>query len=159
MGEPYTPVRCGCEGNFTRNSSALFVPSFCGRRRRVLRQSRRSRLALHVVPIPREITLEPVSHMRGNRKFVILARIDHKLRFTSKRYQRLIHLFAADNRYVPVDSATHEECWRRDVFHAIKRGNFVPHILTLPRVPKLAEIVLLILVMSIEAGELRCACA
>ena len=120
-------------------------------------QSSGGEVALHVMTVPGEIPLQPVPHVRRNGELMIFAGVNDKLRFATEGLQRLIHLFAAKNRYVPIDGATHEQRRRRDVFHAIKRRNLAPDILVLPRIAELRVVVLLVLVVTVEAGEFRSA--
>src|SRR5262245_28741266 len=84
MAEPYTPVRSECEVNLQKISLRLFVRGSCDGRRRVLRQSGRSCITLYIVSIPGQITLQPVFHVRRDRKLVIFAGIDDQLRFTAQ---------------------------------------------------------------------------
>ncbi len=45
----------------------------------------------------------------------------------------MVHLFAAEDRDVPVDFAAHEERGRRDVRDFVEGGEFVPEGVALPR--------------------------
>ena len=86
---------------------------------------------------------------------MIFARIDHQLRIAAERLQCLIHLLAPQDRNIPINGTAHEKRRRHDIFHAIKRSNLVPNIDVFPRRAKLGEVVLLILIVAVEAGELR----
>src|SRR5690349_25098259 len=90
-------------------------------------QGGRSRLAFHVVSIPGEIALQAVREMRRGFEFMELAGIYDEFRLSAKGSQGLVHLFAPENRNVPVDTASHEKRGRGDVFHFVEKGQLVPY--------------------------------
>src|SRR5690242_9540828 len=91
--------------------------------------------------------------MRRGFEFMELAGIYDEFRLSAKGSQGLVHLFAPENRNVPVDTASHEKRGRGDVFHFVEKGQLVPYGVVFPGVAELSVIVELILIVAIEAGE------
>src|SRR6266480_2065531 len=83
-------------------------------------RARWRRVAFDVVVVPRHEALHAVLEMRRHCEAVILARIDDEFGSAAKRFHRLIHLFAAENRNIPVDVATHEKSGSGDARDAVE---------------------------------------
>src|SRR5713226_2808994 len=84
---------------------------------------------------------------------MIFVGINDQFGRAAEALQSLVHLFAAQDRDVPVDFATHEESRSRYVGYPVEGGDFFPKCLVLPRQAELSLIVLLILVVAVHAGE------
>src|SRR5690348_17470572 len=91
--------------------------------------------------------------MRRGFEFMEFAGIDDEFRLSAEGSQGLVHLFAPDNRNIPVDIAAHEEGGRGDVLHFVEEREFVPEGFVFPRVAELGVVVELILIVAVKAGE------
>src|SRR5713101_4442999 len=78
---------------------------------------------------------------------MIFVGINDQFGRAAEALQSLVHLFAAQDRDVPVDFATHEESRSRYVGYPVEGGDFFP------KQAELSLIVLLILVVAVHAGE------
>src|SRR5260221_11379708 len=91
--------------------------------------------------------------MRRRRESVIFAWVNDQFRLAPQSFERLVHLLATEDRDVPVYVAAHEQRGRGDIFDLIEWREPLPESFVFPRIAQFGEIVSLVLVVAVEAGE------
>ena len=59
--------------------------------------------------VPGQVAFEAVLDVGGEAELVVFVGVDDQFGCATEAFQGLVHLLAAEDRYVPIDIAAHEE--------------------------------------------------